>query len=173
MPLHGDQPRHRVRPTTIVASVLAVVLALGGFLLWRESRSGPPTGTPSCSWPLTIRGTADAAQSGLVRCYVRAVSRRDLGALQGLALPDPPVRVTAAQLVHAADARVGVATATFTPNPNDSAEATVEITYGDGARDVLSMRYANPAAESWRLVIGAQLVSPSGGPPPASGTPGA
>jgi hypothetical protein len=175
MAQRSGQPHPRRRSIAIAASVVVAAGIAGGVAVWNWAGSGLPSSTPSCSWALEVRGTADTAQVGLVRCYVRAVARHDLKDLQALALPDPPVRVGAAQVAHSADARIGVATATFTQNPNDSADATVEITYRDGARDVVSMQYANPAAESWRLDIGS-LVTPSGKVPtlqprPASGTP--
>lgn len=149
----NGRPRHRNR---VVALATVVLLACGAaaFGAWKWYSGGLPTSTPSCSWPLRVNGTATAQQVGLVRCYVRAVARHDLPGLQALVLPDPPMRVTDAQLAHTADARRGMAIANFTPNPVSSADASVTITYRDGVSDVLQMRYANPEAVSWRLDIG-------------------
>lgn len=149
-----ERPRRRMRFIPISAAAILLAGGMAWFGAWKWHEGGLPTSTPSCSWPLQVRGTASAAQVGLIRCYVRAVARHDLSGLQNLVLPDPPMRVTDTQLVHAADARAGIAVASFTQNPISSADASVRITYHDGASEVLPMQFANPQAVSWRLVIG-------------------
>jgi hypothetical protein len=62
-------------------------------------------GTPTCSWPLQVRGTASRAQAGLVRCYLRALASRDTAGLMGVAAYIPPARITKADFTHSADAR--------------------------------------------------------------------
>jgi hypothetical protein len=41
--------------------------------------------SPSCSWPLQVRGTATAAQAGVVRCYLRDLAHRDIAGLYAIA----------------------------------------------------------------------------------------
>jgi hypothetical protein len=108
----------------LVAAATAVIFCLGGgavAVYWWLAATGLPTTTPSCSWPVKVRGPATAAQAGLIRCYVRAVTRHDLRGLQELVVPDPPMRVTGADLAHSADARAGAVTALVTADLVDSA----------------------------------------------------
>lgn len=125
--------------------------------------------TPSCSWPLRIRGTPTAAQAGLVRCYLRALAHRDTAALLAVAANIPPVRITRADLAHSADARSGRATATFLPATVDTAWLLVIITYADGATDRLGAQnmIAMGGPSVWRMPIGTDVNPGPSGPPPA------
>jgi hypothetical protein len=76
-----------------------------------------------------------------------------------------PVRITSKDFRHSADARSGVATATFTPGEQDNAYL-VTIEFADHAREDLAMGPANPASiHSWRLGVGTHTHA-GGGPPP-------
>jgi hypothetical protein len=85
----------------------------------------------------------------------------------------PPVRITSADLAYSADARAGLATATFTPNPNDTTSAGVTITYADGVQQSASMMnmIAMGGPSGWRMNIGTELNPGSSGPPPAAPGP--
>jgi hypothetical protein len=75
-------------------------------------------------------------------------------------LYDPPAHMTSARLRNSADARAGLATATFRPNDTDSAYATVHVRYADGARVTVNIWIVNPAAgRSWRVLIGPSYFS--------------
>ena len=141
-------------------------LAWGGHAAWEAIQT---RGTPTCSWPLQVRGTASPAQAGLVRCYLRALASRDTAGLMAVAADIPPVRITSADLTYSADARAGLATAAFTPNPNDTTSAFVTITYADGVQVGASMMnmIAMGGPSGWRMNIGA-VINPASGPPPAS-----
>lgn len=130
-------------------------------------------GTSSCSWRLHIRGTPTAAQARLVRCYLRALAHRDVAGLLAVAANIPPVRITHADLAHAADARAGRATATFTPNSSDPTSALLTITYADGARSRLGIlnMIAMGGPSVWRLVIGTDAHPGPPGPSPAERSP--
>jgi hypothetical protein len=147
----------------------AALLMLGGYLAWAAANDDGPTSVPACSWPLEVRGPATPEQAGLIRCYVRALAIRSVAGLQAVADSDPPVRITAAQFTHTADARSGTATATFVTDPVDSADMTVRIAYADGAAASLPVLLANPAsAHSWRIQIGADAgTGPTVSPPVA------
>ena len=93
-----------------------MVVVAAGYTAWAAFPGG---NSPSCSWALRIRGTATAEQAGVVRCYLRALAERDTAGLVAVADDNPPVRITATDLAHSADARAGLATATFTPSPVD------------------------------------------------------
>jgi len=115
-----------------------------------------------------VRGSATAEQAGLIRCYTRALAHHDLPALRELVDPDPVRKITSAQLAHSADARAGLATATFSPNPSDNAYVTVAISYADGVSETFPVELANPAsAHSWRIAIG-PFASADPNIPPAS-----
>jgi hypothetical protein len=88
--------------------------------------------------------------------------------LDAVADDDPPISITEADLTHSADARAGLATATFTPDPVDSADTSLTIRYADGVSDDnLEILLVNPqSASSWRLRIGSAL-STGVGPSPA------
>ena len=141
-------------------------LAWGGHAAWEAIQTW---GTPTCSWPLQVRGTASPAQAGLVRCYLRALASRDTTGLMAVAADIPPVRITSADLTYSADARAGLAAAAFTPNPNDTTSAFVTITYADGVQEGASMMnmIAMGGPSGWRMNIGA-VINPGSGPPPAS-----
>jgi hypothetical protein len=131
--------------------------AAGAVALYFSAAGGQdgPTSIPTCSWPLHVRGTASSQQAGLVRCYMRALARRDLDGLKAVADNNPPARITRTQLTHSADARSGTATVTFVPNLSDDAYETVHIAFADGARQNVPMLIANPqSVSSWRLQIG-------------------
>lgn len=126
---------------------------------------GLPGAAPACSWPLRVAGHATAAQAGLIRCYLHAVARHNLAALQGLV--NPTYRVTKAQLAHAADARAGRASARITPNDIDTGIAIVQIDYADGVVSQFWIEIVNPqSAGSWRIDIGSSVPGPKG-PAPA------
>jgi hypothetical protein len=141
-------------------------LAWGGHAAWEAIQTW---GTPACSWPLQVRGTASPAQAGLVRCYLRALASRDTAGLMAVAADIPAVRITSADLTYSADARAGLATATVTPNPNDTTFAGATITYADGVHDNASMMnmIAMGGPSGWRMNIGT-VINPGSGPPPAS-----
>jgi hypothetical protein len=155
---------------------VAVVLAAGAGLAWRGPAAWEAIqtrGTPTCSWPLQVRGTASRAQAGLVRCYLRALASRDTAGLMGVAADIPPVRITKADLTHSADARAGLATATITQNPEDTSSAFADIVYADGARDDVGLINMNAMGgpSGWRMVIGTDTSPGSSGPPPAVASP--
>jgi hypothetical protein len=168
----GQVPRLRLSRMTAVwaVSVVAVGAALtwGGRAAWETYETW---GTPTCSWPLQVRGTASPAQAGLVRCYVRALASRDTAGLMAVADYIPPIRITKADLSHSTDARAGLATATFTQNPNDTSSAFVDIIYADGAREddlgLINMN-AMGGPSGWRMVIGTDI-NPGSSAPPAAG----
>jgi hypothetical protein len=162
------QPRTR-RLVLAIAAIPVLVLAATAIGAWAVLATGAlPTSVPSCSWPLRVHGRVPADEVGLIRCYVRALAQADLPALRGLVEPDPAHRITVAQLAHAGDARAGLATATFTPNPSDSAYFTVGIKFADGASESFPMLLANPeSSHSWRIDVG-PLVDPGPDIPPAA-----
>ncbi len=164
-------PRFQLRSLPVrVAVTLAVAVGLGwgGHAAWIAFQTW---GTPTCSWPLTTRGTYGSAQSGLARCYVRALANHDASGLMAIAADIPPVRITSADLAYSADARAGQATATFTPSPVDTSFWLVTIRYADGVTEGTSMMnmIAMGGPSGWRMTIGTD-VSPSG-PPPAVASP--
>jgi hypothetical protein len=164
------RPRLRRSP----AAWAAVILVAGAGLAWAGHAAWEAIqtwGTPTCSWPLQVRGTASPAQAGLVRCYLRALASRDTKGLMAVAADIPPVRITSADLTYSADARAGLATATFTPNPNDTTFVGVTITYADGVQENASMMdmIAMGGPSGWRMNIGTYVNPDSSGPPPAAG----
>ena len=136
----------------------ASLLILAGASYVIAVAVGEPTSTPSCSWSLRIAGRATSEQAGLIRCYLRALADHDTGGL--LAVADNsggPVRITSTDFRHSADARSGVATATFTPGENDDAYL-VTIEFADHSQEDLAMGLANPGSiHSWRLGVGTQV----------------
>ena len=142
-----------------LAAWAAVVLMAGAGLGWAGHAAWEAIqtwGTPTCSWPLAVRGTAGPAQAGLVRCYLRALASRDTARLMTVAADIPPVHITSADLAYSADARAGLATAAFTPNPNDTTSAFVTITYADGVHENVGMinMIAMGGPSGWRMTIG-------------------
>lgn len=164
----------RLRRPAVAMAVWAAVALFGivwvGHTAWAAFKS---RSTPSCSWPLRIRGQPAAAQAGLVRCYLRALAGHDTGGLAAVADNMPPVRITRADLAHSADARSGLATAAFTPNPSDPTNVLLTITYADGARDRLGIEnlIAMGGPSAWRMTIGTVVSQGSPGPPPATAAP--
>lgn len=157
-------PRKRVK---VIPVVVAVVVLVAGYAAWRPFQS---RNSPSCSWPLRIRGTATSEQSGVVRCYLQALAKRDTAGLMAVADDDPAVRITAADLAHWPDARAGLATATFTPSPVDDTYILLAITYANGVSEktgILNM-IAMGDSSSWRLQIGT-VVNPGPSVPSAAG----
>jgi hypothetical protein len=155
----------RKRPRTPAAALRAVwiVFAAGGAVCAGHAAWGvfqTWSGTPSCSWPLRVRGPASAERNGLVRCYLRALAEHDTSGLLAIADNHQAVRITSASLGHSADARTGPATATFTSTP-DSTYFLMTITYADGAREATSIQnmiaWGGPAV--WRMNIGTQVKS--------------
>lgn len=143
------------------------VLAAGGYLAWAAIAGGQPTSVPSCSWPLRVRGDATSQQAGLIRCYLRALAHHDASGLLTLAYKTAgPVRITAADFKHAADARAGTASATFTLLENDEIYA-VKIVFANHATETIGMAPEATTGESapWRLEIGT-VKQRTGGPPP-------
>ena len=145
-------------------------LAWAGHTAWEAIQT---RGTPACSWPLQVRGTASPAQAGVVRCYLRALASRDPAGLMAVAAGIPHVRITSGDLTYSADARAGLAMATFTPNPNDTTSAFVTIIYADGVQENASMMnmIAMGGPSGWRMNIGTDINAGSSGPPPAATSP--
>ena len=158
----GSMLRRAVRLPIATALVMAGAALAGCTVLGGD---GLPGAAPACSWPLRVTGPATAAQSGLIRCYLRAVAGHNLAALQGLV--NPTYRATKAQLAQTADARAGRASATITPSSDDTGIATVRIDYADGAARQFGIELVNPqSAGSWRIDIGPPAPGPEG-PAPA------
>jgi hypothetical protein len=164
---------HLRRSPAARAAVILVAGAAGltwaGQAAWEVIQTW---GTPTCSWPVQVRGTASPAQAGLVRCYLRALASRDTAGLMTVAADIPPVRITSADLRYSADARAGLATATVTLSAVDTTGASVTIIYADGVRQNAGMMnmIAMGGPSGWRMVIGTDI-SPSPGPPPAVARP--
>jgi hypothetical protein len=158
------------------AAWAAVIVIAGAGLVWAGHTAWQAIqtwGTPTCSWPLQVRGSASPAQAGLVRCYLRDLASGDTAGLAAVAADIPPVRITSADLRYSADARAGLATAAFTPNPEDTTSAFVTITYADGVRENASMMnmVAMGGPSGWRMNIGTEISPGSPGPPPAAARP--
>jgi hypothetical protein len=167
-------PERRPRRPAVIIAVWAAVAVFGtvwlGHTAWAAFKN---RSTPSCSWPLRILGKPTAAQAGLVRCYLRALAGRDTGGLEAVAGNMPPVRITKADLAHSADARSGLATATFLPADTDVAYMPLIITYADGARDRLGLEnlIAMGGPSVWRMTIGTDVNPGPPGPAPATAAP--
>jgi hypothetical protein len=156
-------------------AVWAVSIIVGGTgLVWagRTAWVAYETwGTPTCSWPVQVRGTASLAQTGLIRCYLRALAHRDTAGLMAVAAYIPPVRITKADLRYSADARAGLATATFDGGPVDPNIYGVTITYANGGTENTGMTnmIAMGGPSGWRMNIGT-VVNP--GPSIPTAAPG-
>jgi len=149
----------RLRSSYWADCMAALVAAAGIYLAWAGHAAWDvigTRGTPTCSWPLQVRGTASPAQAGLVRCYLRALASDDTGGLMVVAADIPPVRITKADFRYSADARAGLATAALTPNPSDDTFYGVTITYADGTMESTSMlnMIAMGGSSGWRMNIG-------------------
>jgi hypothetical protein len=165
------KPHLRSAVTWAVCVIVAGAGAIwAGHAAWAAFKS---RSTPSCSWPLRVHGKPTAAQAGLVRCYLRALAERDTAGLLAVAENIPPVRITHADLVHSADARSGLATATFLPATVDSAYVPLIISYADGARDRLGIQnmIAMGGPSTWRMTIGTDVNPGPPGPSPAESAP--
>ena len=166
------KPRLLRRKTAVWA---ASVIVGGAGIAWAGQTAWAAYehwGTPSCSWPLQVRGAATRAQAGHVRCYLRALAARDTAGLMAVADDIPAVRITTADLAHSADARAGLATATFTPSEVDSTYVLLAITYADGAREstgIIDM-IAMGGPSGWRIQIGT-VIDPGPSVPPAGPSP--
>ena len=129
--------------------------------------SDGPTSVPSCSWPLEVHGSPTADQVKLVKCYVKGLATNDHSTLRRVAYDAPPVEITAADFLRAADAHSGEASATFVQNPDDDADVEVTLRFADGARFSVEMDLQNPAsAHSWRLRIGTDQNQDTNAPAP-------
>jgi hypothetical protein len=163
--------RHSRRLAAWAAVVImaGAAFAVAGCTTRTAAKGG---GTPACSWSLRVRGSASPPQARLIRCYLHALAHRDTSGLLAVAARIPPVRITRADLAHAADARTGLATAAFTPNPSDPTSCDVTITYADGATENIGMinMIAMGGAPVWRIDIGTDI-SPATGPSPARSAP--
>jgi hypothetical protein len=147
----------RIKPRylLIVAVLSTICLGLAGAGAWawsQAARGDLPTSTPSCSWPLRIRGQPSAGETGLVRCYLRALARCDRAGLSAVSWYG---QLTKTDMARSADARAGTATVTFTPNESDSADTSLKITYANGVTDAtLSIHEENPIVmNSWRIQL--------------------
>ncbi len=166
----GSMPKLRFRRSAVAWASCVIVAGAGAVWAGHGAWAAfVDHGTPSCSWPLRIRGKPTAAQAGLVRCYLRALAERDTGELLAVAANIPPVRITRADLAHSADARAGQATATFLPDTVDVDFVPLVITYADGARDRLGIQnmIAMGGPDAWRMPIGTDAQPEPPGPPPA------
>ena len=157
----GDEEAERQQPAggnkssrrDVVSSLLAAGAAWGADAAWSAVQG---RNSPSCSWPLRIRGPASSQQSGVVRCYLQALAKRDTAGLMKVADDDPAVRLTAADLAHSAGARAGLATAAFTPSPVDDTYVLLTITFADGSREqtgIMNMT-AMGGPSAWRVQLG-------------------
>jgi hypothetical protein len=140
----------------VACGILAAVATAAG--VWTIVDWASVYGTPSCSWPLRVRGTATSTQVGLARCYLRALANRDHAEMAAVASNIPPAHITSGLFLYTADARAGVATATFTPNPSDSTYAYVTIRFADGTVEDAGMlnMIAMGGHSQWRMDIGQQ-----------------
>jgi len=139
-----------------VAIAVCVILALGLAGRWAYAKWESTHGTPSCSWPLRIHGTATSDQEGLVRCYIQALVTRDTPLMKAAAEYSSGNKVTSAAFRYARDARAGVATVTVTPNPSDTTDAEVEIRFANGVVEDtgLTNETAFGGPSVWRIDIG-------------------
>jgi hypothetical protein len=136
-----------------VAAVVTAGAVWAGYAAWPAFQG---RNSPSCSWPLRIQGTATSEQSGVVRCYLQALAKRDTAGLRAVADDDPAVRLTAADLAYSADARAGRATATFTPSPVDDTYVLLTITFANGSSEKTGIQnmIAMGGPSAWRVQIG-------------------
>jgi hypothetical protein len=157
------------------AAVWAVGILVGGTGLAWAGRTAwvayETWGTPTCSWPVQVRG-ASLAQAGLIRCYLRALAHRDTAGLMAVAADIPPVRITEADFRYSADARAGLATATSDGCPVDLTFCGVTITYADGVTENTDMMdmVAMGGPSGWRMTIGT-VVNPGPAIPSAAAGP--
>ena len=156
--LPQQRPRTPAAVTAAWIIVAAAAAVLAGHTAWATYESH--WGTPSCSWPLQVRGKATGDQPGLVRCYLKALAEHNTAGLMAVADNDPAVRITSADLTNSADARAGLATATFTPSPDDTTVVLLTITYADGVTEKTAMQnlIAMGGPSIWRMAVGTPIV---------------
>jgi hypothetical protein len=149
-----------------VLPVLVVLAAIGwgADLAWNAWENH---GTPSCSWPVRVRGVATGQQVGLVQCYLKALAARDTTGLKAVADESSPVSITTADLAHSPDASAGLATVTFTPSPVDTSFVLLKIQYANGRLENTGMLNMVAMGDSpgWRMTIGTAIRT--SGPSPA------
>jgi hypothetical protein len=134
----------------MILVVAAALIAWGAYSWITRDTS------PSCSWPVRVKGSGTADEAGVVRCYVRALARHNMVGLYAVADYDPRPHLTAADLKYSADARAGVATAVLVPNSISVSIVNVTITYADGVQEtvVLNNMQDMGDASTWRVDIG-------------------
>jgi len=146
------------RSTVVKVACVVVVVGAAKAGLWAAKDWWVSVyGTPSCSWPMRIHGTATGAQPGLVRCYLQAIAEHNTAELRSIAQNIPPAHITGSDFKYSQDARSGVTTVTFTPNPNDSTFVYLTIRFADGTvdtgADIINMT-AMGGNSVWRMAIG-------------------
>ena len=155
-----------VRAAPAVAVVLlGLWLATDGWAQVQDALDGPDASAPSCSWSARIEN-ANTDQAGLIRCYLRALAQHSDSGLHAVVPSrdnEGPTGFSTADFAHSRDAAAGAATVTVKANDEDTADASVTISYADGAQDSLEIHLANPAsAHSWRFVnIGSYPSNPN------------
>ena len=161
----GSMLRRAVQLPKATLIVMAGAAMVGCTVLAPLVGDNQPGAASACSWPLRVVGHATAAQSGLIRCYLRALAGHNLAAMKPLVIPT--YRATKAQLAQTADAQAGRASATITLSPEDTGIATIRIDYADGVVSQFGIENVNPdTAGSWRIDIGPRAPGPPG-PAPA------
>jgi hypothetical protein len=130
----------------ILAGLTAGAWAIVG---WYERTYG----TPSCSWPMRVRGTATSTQTGLAGCYLQALANGDRAEMKAVASYIPPTRITPALFSYSRAARSGIASVTFAPNPIDSTYVFVTIRFADGKVESAGMlnMIAMGGSSNWRM----------------------
>lgn len=162
-------------PAVLILALIAIGFGIAGFWLWRQ-QSAQIAYTPTCSWPMRAHGNPEQPQIGLVRCYLQDLASRNASGLAGLIAVTEPSggRITRQDLVHAHDASSGLASASFQQNGADSENATVTITFADGATwetDLYDMvafdpqgtfNFSDQGPDEWRMAIGSDWDQPVG-----------
>lgn len=144
------------RRAAVVAVALACIVLAGSGFVWFGHRAWMafvPQLTPSCSRPVRVHGKATREQAGLVRCYLQATADHDAIGLNVLAGKGPFARIGNASFAHSADARAGLATATFTPSQMASTYVLLTIDYADGASEKTGLMnmIALGGSSAWRM----------------------
>ena len=70
--------QRKVMWITLLTPLVVLLSVVVGYRMTAAYR------TPSCSWPLVVRGTATPTQIGLVRCYQEDLAHHDVGGLSSL-----------------------------------------------------------------------------------------
>ena len=158
--IDAEDSRRRGFWTLRAVPAVAVVLLGLWFVIYgwpqvQDALEGPDASAPSCSWSARIE-KANADQAGLIRCYLRALAQHSDSGLHEVVPSrdnEGPTGFSTADFAHSRDAAAGAATVTVKANDEDTADASVTISYADGAQDLLEIHLANPAsAHSWRFV---------------------